>query len=400
MNVTINVELSTSTKRDGTQQLMLRVTENRKHKRVKLDWSIKKKDWNQPAQEVRRTDPRFRQINEAIRLKKSEVEEQLLQNIRDRKSTTAAGVVRVLKGEATGSFLTYAATVLERKRGINYGTWKRYNTIINKVKQFQKGQDLRFDELTVTYLKNFESYLRKLGNSQNTIASNMRVVRAILYEAMREELTDQAANPFFQYRLKTEKARRTKLTAEEVLAMEDLQLEAGTLIWHCRNAFLFSFYQAGMRVGDVLFSRFSDYDRGRNEYEMGKTKKRISIKVVDKALSIFDGYKRPEARPQDFIFPFLAGHEDEAEESLIKLKEAKTALINKYLKLIAAKAGIAKPVTMHVARHSFASIARRKTDVYAVSKLLGHTSVKITETYLEDMKDDEIDNALDRVFGD
>ena len=57
--------------------------------------------------------------------------------------------------------------------------------------------------------------------------------------------------------------------------------------------------------------------------------------------------------------------------------DPKTALINKYLKNIATKAEITKNITTHTARHSFADIARQKTDnIYNLSKTLGHSSLK------------------------
>jgi integrase len=78
---------------------------------------------------------------------------------------------------------------------------------------------------------------------------------------------------------------------------------------------------------------------------------------------------------------------------------AKTALLNKYLKIIAKKAGIDKQISTHTARHSFADIARQKTDnIYNLSKTLGHSSIKITEAYLASFDQKAVDDTLDEVF--
>ncbi len=78
---------------------------------------------------------------------------------------------------------------------------------------------------------------------------------------------------------------------------------------------------------------------------------------------------------------------------------AKTSLLNKYLGLIAEKAEINKKISTHTARHSFADIARQKTDnIYNLSKTLGHSSIKITEAYLSRFDVDAVDDTMDRMF--
>ena len=74
-------------------------------------------------------------------------------------------------------------------------------------------------------------------------------------------------------------------------------------------------------------------------------------------------------------------------------------MINKYLKDIAKKAEITKNVTTHTARHSFADIARKKTDnIYNLSKTLGHSSIKVTEAYLATFDEQAVDDTLNNVF--
>jgi integrase len=78
----------------------------------------------------------------------------------------------------------------------------------------------------------------------------------------------------------------------------------------------------------------------------------------------------------------------------------KNALINKYLKKICSLAGINKEVSFHSARHTFADLGRRKTkDVYAISKLLRHSKINITEKYLSEFDTETTDKALESIFG-
>ena len=75
------------------------------------------------------------------------------------------------------------------------------------------------------------------------------------------------------------------------------------------------------------------------------------------------------------------------------------ALINGHLKTIAEKIGVSN-ISMHVARHSFADIAKRKTgNVFAVSDALDHSSVSVTEDYFSAASRAENDDLVDSVYG-
>ena len=75
--------------------------------------------------------------------------------------------------------------------------------------------------------------------------------------------------------------------------------------------------------------------------------------------------------------------------------------INDILKIWAADAGIAKSVTYHTSRHTFATmLLTLGADLYTVSKLLGHSQIKNTQIYAEiiNRRKDEAVNLIDKVF--
>jgi len=132
-------------------------------------------------------------------------------------------------------------------------------------------------------------------------------------------------------------------------------------------------------------------------YTMFKTNKTHSLKLKDKPLAILEKYKDSG---ESYIFPFFSDRYDYTDPMFLHNQiGAKTALINGYLKDIAKKAGINKKITTHTARHSFADIARQKTDnIYNLSKTLGHSSLKVTEAYLATFDEKAVDDTLDSVF--
>ena len=78
---------------------------------------------------------------------------------------------------------------------------------------------------------------------------------------------------------------------------------------------------------------------------------------------------------------------------------SKNTLLNRNLKKIAADAGIDKPLSFHISRHTFASIARQKAvPSKVVQEALAHSSLTTTERYLHSFSTEEVDNALQKVF--
>jgi integrase len=230
----------------------------------------------------------------------------------------------------------------------------------------------------------------------------MKVIRAIYYAAIAEQIIPADKNPFFIYKLKADnKAKKDKLTVEEIITIEGLKFDEGSVIWHVRNFFLFSFYCAGIRASDVLQLKWQNVSPdGRLEYHMEKTGQYKSISLMPKANAILKHYKNRASKPQDYIFPFIDKSLD-LKDSMVLFNQISscTALVNKYLKEVATKADIKKVLSTHIARHSFADIARtKKASVYDISKMLGHSSIKITEAYLASLDIDSQDETMKSVL--
>ena len=181
---------------------------------------------------------------------------------------------------------------------------------------------------------------------------------------------------------------------------------------------MLSFYCAGVRAGDMIQLRGTNivYANGgwRISYRMNKTERIKEILLVDEALRIVKKYVDLQNRTTDYIFPLLDNNavyakaitwEDrirlaaEIRKQLAKTVNSKNSLLNKYLQKIATMAGIDKKVSMHIARHSFANIARqKKANVYDISKALGHSSLSITEAYLSKFDVESQDATIKQVF--
>ncbi len=297
---------------------------------------------------------------------------------------------------------------------------------MNKLEKFlkhEKKSDLLFVEITPSFLSQFENFLHSLNNQRhpervlhtNYIQVIMKSFRALLRDAIKEKIIDPLSDPFINFPITGVETEKEKLNLDEIRLIEALSLEEGSLIWHCRNAFLFSFYCAGVRAGDLLQLRWCNITSdGRLKYQMGKNHKSRDLVLVEPAQMILKYYKKEGSKKESYIFPFMdetkpyayAIDLKERDTLPIELKKrllndvsAKNALLNKYLKKIAEMAGIGKKVSMHISRHSFAKVAKDEgVDNLHLKSLMAHSSIKVTETYMGNFDTQKTDEAMQHIF--
>ncbi|MDP3003223.1 MAG: site-specific integrase [Bacteroidales bacterium] len=397
-----NIELNSKPVRNTNEHtLLLRITVDRKPARIKMNYAIPKKDFNPNPKEykyVRASHPKHKVINDHIDAKIQQPKDAITELEKEHATVTANTIKSKMLAPTAKSFLEYAKQVANSLLVNNhYGNYNKYNTIINKLTDYRKGEDLHFDQITPSFLSSFEASLLKLGNCVNTVNCNIRTLRAIYYKGIENGYIDPGKNPFFTFKLKQSRPNKDRLNQEEITTIEGLVYPKDSLLWNVHNVFLFSFYCAGIRISDILQLKWNNVQDGRLVYTMYKTNKAHSVKLKEKPLAILEKYKDSG---KSFIFPFFSDRFDYSD--LLYLHNqigAKTALINKYLKKVAEKAEITKKITTHTARHSFADLARQKTDnIYNLSKTLGHSSIKVTEAYLASFDQQAVDDTMDSMF--
>lgn len=397
-----NIELSSKPVKSKKEHLlMLRITVDRKHSRVALLYSVKPNQFNKNASDfncVRSNHPDHKRINAYLHDKIS-IAKDIVNNLeKEGKPVTASFIRAGLSKKNTIDFISYlnqhVASLYEENK---IRTAKNYETIGYNLKRFISKEMLYFHEIDFSFLSRFQTFLLEEELSQTSIHGYLSKVRALFNRAIREGAIDNVNSPFSNFKLKQGRPSKDRLTEEEIIDIEKLNLKPFSLIDNVRNAFLFSFYNAGIRISDILVMKWDNIQDVRLVYTMYKTNRVHSLKLKDKPLAILKKYSD---RGESYIFPFFSDRYDYSNPMFLhKQFGAKTALINKYLKEIAKKAGISKNITTHTARHSFADLARQKTDnLYDISKTLGHSSLKITKAYLASFDDQAVDNTLDKMF--
>lgn len=81
-----------------------------------------------------------------------------------------------------------------------------------------------------------------------------------------------------------------------------------------------------------------------------------------------------------------------------KLPVISNAKYNKYLKEVAAKAKLNKPISTHWARHTGATLMLNNgVDMRVVAKICGHSSAKITEKVYAKLLDETVVDAIQKI---
>ncbi len=386
----------------GECPLYLRVIKNRKTTFVSIGLYLKESDWDAVGCKVKKSHRNSGRLNAFIAQKVADAEAVVVDEQAKVKTISARKLKDKIVGVEPVDFFEYSKRYTDALlNGSQISTYKRANAVIQKLRDYNENKPLYLNEIDHTYLEDFEQYCKtELENRQNTIHGNLRIIRKIINDAIRDEKMSRDDNPFLKLTLKTESSKRSYLLETEVQAIEALDLSETPGYQHTRDMFVFACYAGGVRISDLLTLQWKDIVDGRLVIRMKKTGGTQMVKLPQKALDVLSRYNDGKTSPDDYIFPYITSKEDiDTPMKLHNFIGKKTALCNKNLKEIASRAEITKKVTFHVSRHSFATIALRKgIRIEYVSKLLGHADLKETQVYAK-IINSELDRAMD-VFND
>jgi site-specific recombinase XerD len=402
MASSLKVVLRKTAKADGTFPLAIRVTIDRKSSYIYLGYSIKKAEWDEAKQEVRKKHPNATRLNNFILQRKAEATNKMLEMGVQQTDVSSSAVQRQIKPKKGASFFTQAEAFIENLR--KNGKFNRVSAERPRMKHFKEflhGNDIAFPEITVSLLGKFRAYLKGTRHvGDRTVANYFIFIRTVYNQAIVDGIVDQKHYPFGKGKtsVKIPESVKIGLNTEEVKLLETIDLSSSPPYWsHARNVWLIAFYFAGMRVSDVLRLKHSDFQNGRLHYTMGKNAKTGSLKLSDKVMQIIEQY--PKGSKHDLVFPELQIVENIADgyEVQRKISNAVRRLdIN--LRKVAQLAGIQKPMTMHIARHTFGNLSGDKISIQQLQKLYRHTSITTTIGYQGHFIHKDADDALEAVL--
>lgn len=378
--------------------IAIRITKDRKSSYIFTGQYIDKMQWNEEKGLVRKSHPDAMHINQLIFSKLSEANKRLLNAESEREHQSVKRIkTNIVKKER---FDFFSAVKIQLRRLEDRGQFHQKDVVqrrMEKFKAFAKAEKLHFNEITVDLLKRFEAYLKnERGLAHRTTVNYMIAIRTIYNIAIGEKWAERNHYPFGRggFTIKFLESEKIGLTVEEVKLLESAE-GLTPAQQHALNIWLISFYFAGIRIGDVMQLKWSDFMDNRLRYRMGKNQKLVSLKIPEKVKPILDIYRVQAV--DDFVFKELRMVNPKDAKILRTRIKTVTRTCNRHLKKIAIQLGIEKKLSMHIARHSFGNISGSKIPIQMLQKLYRHSSVTTTIMYQANFMQDDVDDALDSV---
>lgn len=392
-------------KSDGSFNVVIRITHFKKVYTINSGVSVMEKFWNEKNSEVTRFHPNSKLLNLKVSKDFFSIQKAILKleddfciedlrNLIDGKSK---------KKEVT-TFKSFADELISQMMQTSKtGNALVYQTAVNRLVAYC-GKDISFVDINFTLLDQFKHHLLISGLKLNSISNYFRSIRAIYNKAIKLKVIDRSYYPFYDISIKGEKTIKRALLEDDIYKLEHILLkretpptESYTAVWKSLNYFLLSYYLIGMSFTDLAYLKPENIEEGRVVFRRRKTHKYYNVKIFPKAEKIL---LKLASNNRNYLLSILpeGTPEDSIESKKIIKQWIKTT--NKYLKRLSKEAEINREITTYVARHTFATTAKRLGfSNELIAEAMGHEyGNKITNIYLDNFDGSVIDDMHYKVI--
>lgn len=271
-----------------------------------------------------------------------------------------------------------------------------YATAMNSFRRFLQSQelgecgsktDIIIDRIDSDTMVAYEAWLKNSSVSLNTSSFYMRNLRSVYNRAVEKGLTPQRF-PFRHVYTGIEKTAKRAVPMRVIRNIINMDLSESAALEFAKDMFLFSFYTRGMSFVDMAYLRKRDLNSGILTYLRRKTGQQLFIQWEDCMQKIVDKY---DSADSEYLLPIIKSTTDkEARRQYLYMSHN----VNRGVKIIGKRLGLPIPLTMYVARHAWASIARSKNiPLSVISESMGHDSESTTRIYLASLDNVAVNNA-------
>lgn len=265
-------------------------------------------------------------------------------------------------------------------------TSETFKSTLNSFKKFRQDEDIMLECVTSEIMEAYEAWHHKRGITPNTISFYTRILRAVYNRAVEDDIIENR-NPFRKVYTGVDKTVKRALPLSVIKKIKVLDLSLNASLDFARDMFLMSFYLRGMSFVDMAYLKKSNLQDGSVTYRRRKTGQQLIIGWEPEMQMILDKY--PE-NSTDYLLPIITNQATDARSTY----RSKGYNINRNLKKIAEMISVAIPLTLYVARHSWASVAKAKgIPVSVISEGMGHDSEATTQIYLASLDASVVDRA-------
>lgn len=398
--VKVKYRPSVRDKKEGT--IYYQIIHNRIVRQIRTDYRIFREEWGGDRHWVSIATGSRKEFLHTVKdgiardLKRLDIIIGKLEN-NDNDFTTDDVVKRFQEQAAKQSFFHFMEDNIIRLKCLGkIRTSETYTSALNSFRRFLKSQmpendrrviDVYLDDMDSDMMVAYEVYLKANNVSPNSSSFYMRNLRAVYNHAVEKGLTMQRF-PFKHVFTSVEKTAKRAVPLKSVRQIKEMDLSMNPALDFARDMFLFSFYTRGMSFVDMAYLRKKDLNHGILSYRRRKTGQQLFIKWEECMQKITNKYDTTHSA---YMLPLIKPGID-VDERKQYINTAHN--INRALKIIGERLGLSTPLTMYVARHAWASIARSKNiPISVISESMGHDSETTTRIYLASLDNKAVDKA-------
>ena len=375
--------------------LFYQVIHNRIVRQQKTGYCLHDYEWNSHLSEV--ILPRFNEnrkrylseISDKIRIDVKQFQKVIADFEHSGCDYTADDVIaEFASGNLKNSLFPFMREVIANLKTLGkIRTSETYTATFCSFKRFREDRDLALDDMDSDLMMAYEAYLRNNGVQPNSSSFYMRNLRAVYNRAVEKGLTLQRF-PFKYVYTGVDKTVKRAVSLKVIKQIKYMDFSKNPIYDFARDMFLLSFYTRGMSFIDMAYLRKKDLQNGVLSYRRRKTGQQLFIKwekcmqeIVEKYDTSHSNYLLPIIKPLSDI--------DERKQYIYAAHN-----INRCLKIIGKELGLSVSLTLYVARHAWASIAKSKNvPLSVISEGMGHDSEATTRIYLTSLDTMAIDKA-------
>ena len=376
--------------------LYFQIIHNRVVRQLNTDYKVFAEEWDAESESVIVNGNRSNLllgIQERLAWDIARLEKVIRQLEMERRRYTSDDVITAFhKMTKEASLFTFMHGVIAQLKQLGkIRTSETYTATLKSFMTFREDQDVPLDGITSDLMLLYEAYLKARGVRMNTISFYMRILRAVYNRAVERGLTEQK-NPFRHVYTGVDKTAKRAIPVKAIKALKELDLSMKPSLDFARDMFMFSFYTRGMSFVDMAYLRKSDLQNGILTYRRRKTGQELAIKWEKCMAEIVTKYPDNQT---NYLLPIIKEKENER-----KQYDNALHLVNYRLKDLSKMLKLQRPLTMYVARHSWASAAKAKNvPLSVISEGMGHDSEATTQIYLASLETSVVDKANKMILG-
>lgn len=261
------------------------------------------------------------------------------------------------------SFIDYMHEVA-KNRNTSKSNYEIWLACIKHLSKFLGNKKLNFENANQKFLEDFKQYLL-IRLKPNSASSYFNKVKATFNQAVRDKII--VNNPSEDVKgISPEESEREYLTIEEIRRLWETPCRDELI----KKAFIFSCY-TGLRFSDIQSLTWDKIKGDQLSFRPRKTKQKVIYLPLNNVAK-----------------DILHSQDKGVNNKVFDIRYSQTAVLTRWC----IDAGIAKHITFHCGRHTFATLAlSNHADIYVIKELLGHSKVQTTAIYTKIIDSKKVD---------